>query len=157
MEERESDPEPVRISAPGAKAAKVLPIAARQPEVKAEPRYEQEITSREVSRAEIVKGFEYAKDRYVTLTKEELAAITPQTAREMQILEFVPLSAVDPIYFESTYYLGPEKQGEKAYQLLAHAMEEMERVALATGSVAVGGWSSLNSSGAQAWRRCQVR
>jgi DNA end-binding protein Ku len=49
----------------------------------------------------------------------------------MQILEFVPLSAVDPIYFESTYYLGPEKQGEKAYQLLTQAMEGMERVALA--------------------------
>ena len=51
-------------------------------------------------------------DRYVTLTKEELAAITPRTAREMQIVEFVQLAEVDPICFETSYYVAPDKGGE---------------------------------------------
>jgi len=80
---------------------------------------------------ELVKGYEIAKDEYVRVDTEELDRLQAAESEAMQILEFVPLSAVDPIYFESTYYLGPEKQGEKAYQLLTQAMEGMERVALA--------------------------
>ena len=89
------------------------------------------VCQRDVKYEELVKGYEIAKDEYVRVDPEELDRLQAAESEAMQILEFVPLSAVDPIYFESTYYLGPEKQGEKAYQLLAQAMEEMERVALA--------------------------
>lgn len=86
---------------------------------------------REVSRSELVKGYEYAKDRYVTLTKEDLAAITPQTAREMQIVEFVQLSEVDPIYFETSYYVAPDKGGERAYSLLFESLRQSGFVGVA--------------------------
>jgi len=89
------------------------------------------VCQREVKYDELVKGYEIAKDEYVRIDPDELERLQAAESEAMQILEFVPLSAVDPIYFESTYYLGPEKQGEKAYQLLAQAMEDMERVALA--------------------------
>jgi len=89
------------------------------------------VCQREVKYDELVKGYEIAKDEYVRIDPDELERLQAAESEAMQILEFVPLSAVDPIYFESTYYLGPENQGEKAYQLLAQAMEDMERVALA--------------------------
>ena len=66
-----------------------------------------------VERSELVKGYEYAK--FVTISKEDLEKITPETAREMQILEFVKLDEVDPIYFETSYYVTPERAGERAY------------------------------------------
>ena len=89
------------------------------------------VCQREVNYDELVKGYEISKDQYVRISKEELDELQASESDAMQILEFVPLSAVDPIYYESTYYLGSEKQGEKAYLLLAQAMEEMKRVALA--------------------------
>jgi len=87
--------------------------------------------NRDVNYDELVKGYEVEKDQYVRITQDELDQLQAAESDAMQILEFVPLTAVDPIYFESTYYLGAEKQGEKAYQLLAQAMEDMGRVALA--------------------------
>ena len=89
------------------------------------------VCQREVKYEELTKGYEITKDEYVRIEQEELDRLQAAESEAMQILEFVPLSAVDPIYFESTYYLGVEKQGEKAYQLLAQAMEDMQRVALA--------------------------
>ncbi|MBC8166381.1 MAG: Ku protein [Bryobacteraceae bacterium] len=86
---------------------------------------------REIPRSEIVKGYEYARDQYVEITKEELALLTPQTAREMQIVEFVKLSEVDPIYFETSYYSAPDKGGEKAYSLLFEALRKSGFVGLA--------------------------
>jgi DNA end-binding protein Ku len=67
----------------------------------------------------------------VTLTKDELAAITPRTAREMQILEFVQLSEVDPIYFETSYYAAPDKGGERAYSLLFESLRQSGFVGVA--------------------------
>ena len=84
-----------------------------------------------VDRSEIVKGYEFAKDRYVTFTDEELKALEAEANRAIDIHEFVPLSRVDPIYFEDAHYLGPEKGAEKAYHLLAEAMRETDQVALA--------------------------
>ncbi len=84
-----------------------------------------------VPRSELVKGYEYEKGRFVTISKEELEKITPETAREMQILEFVKLAEVDPIYFETSYYVTPEKAGERAYALLFEAMRKSGYVALA--------------------------
>jgi DNA end-binding protein Ku len=85
-----------------------------------------------VPRNELVRGYEYAKDQYVRFTDEELKALEGETSKVIDIAEFVPLSKVDPIYFEKAYYLGPDKGGEKAYRLLADAMAESDRVALAS-------------------------
>jgi DNA end-binding protein Ku len=84
-----------------------------------------------VERSTLVKGYEFAKDQYVQFTEEELKALEAEVSRMIDITEFVPLAQVDPIYFEKTYYLGPDKGGEKAYRLLADAMLKAERVALA--------------------------
>jgi DNA end-binding protein Ku len=84
-----------------------------------------------VDRAELVRGYEFAKDQYVRVSEEELKALEGEASKLIDIAEFVPLDKVDPIYFEKTYYLGPDKGGEKAYRLLAEAMTASERVALA--------------------------
>ena len=84
-----------------------------------------------VDRAELVRGYEFAKDQYVRVSDEELKALEGEASKLIDIAEFVPLEKVDPIYFEKTYYLGPDKGGEKAYRLLADAMTKSERVALA--------------------------
>jgi DNA end-binding protein Ku len=84
-----------------------------------------------VGRADLVRGYEFAKDQYVRVSDEELKALEGEASKVIDISEFVPLAAVDPIYFEKTYYLGPDKGGEKAYRLLADAMAKTDRVALA--------------------------
>jgi DNA end-binding protein Ku len=84
-----------------------------------------------VERNTLVKGYEFAKDQYVQFTEDEIKALEGEASKMIDIAEFVPLSLVDPIYFESSYYLGPDKGGEKAYRLLAEAMEKTGRVALA--------------------------
>jgi len=71
------------------------------------------------------------KDQYVRFTDEEIKSLEGEASKLIDIEEFVPLSTVDPIYFEKTYYLGPDKGGEKPYRLLADAMAKTERVALA--------------------------
>ncbi len=85
-----------------------------------------------VERSDLVKGYEVAKDQYVRVTDEELKALEGEASKVIDITEFVPLPKVDPIYFEKTYHLGPDKGGEKAYRLLAEAMATTDRVALAT-------------------------
>jgi len=84
-----------------------------------------------VERGSLVKGYEFAKDQYVQFTDEELKALEGEASQMIDIAEFVPLAQVDPIYFEKTYYLGPDKGGEKAYRLLSDAMKSSGRVALA--------------------------
>ena len=122
---RVSDPLPFMAPSRGAAPARVPPAPAPAPPPLPEPEV------REVRREEIVKGYEYAKDRYVKLTKEELAGITPQTAREAQMLEFVQLSEVDPIYFETSYYVAPDKGGERACALLFEALRQSGYVGVA--------------------------
>jgi DNA end-binding protein Ku len=82
------------------------------------------VCNRNVERSEIVKGYEYEKDQYVLFSEEELDKIEPPSARVMEILEFVKLSEMDPVYFDSSYYVSPEDAGVKAYQLLMKAMEQ---------------------------------
>jgi DNA end-binding protein Ku len=84
-----------------------------------------------VDRSALVRGYEFAKDQYVRFTDEELKTLEGEASKVIDISEFVPLPMVDPIYFEKTYYLGPDKGGEKAYRLLADAMAKTDRVALA--------------------------
>jgi len=84
-----------------------------------------------VPRSEMVKGFEYKKGRYVVFEDAELKALDEKATHGVEIAEFVPKDAVDPVYFEKTYYLGPDKGGEKGYALLAQAMATVDEVALA--------------------------
>jgi DNA end-binding protein Ku len=84
-----------------------------------------------VPRDHIVKGYEFGKDQYVLFSPEELKAIEEESTKQMEISEFVPLSAVDPLYFESGYFLGPDKGAERPYRLLAKALEESQHAAVA--------------------------
>jgi DNA end-binding protein Ku len=83
-----------------------------------------------VPRDEMVKGYEFAKDQYVMFTPEELKALEEAGTHTAEITEFVPIESVDPIYFDKTYYLAPDKGGNKPYALLARALRESERCAL---------------------------
>ncbi len=87
--------------------------------------------ARVIERRELVKGYEFAKDRYVTFTDAELQALAAAPSPAIEIHEFVPLARVDPLYFATGHYLGPDAGGEQAYQLLATAMREAGRVAVA--------------------------
>jgi DNA end-binding protein Ku len=84
-----------------------------------------------VPREDMVKGYEFAKDRYVTFKEEELKALEEQSTQTIEVVEFVPIQKVDPVYFDKTYYLGPDKGGAKAYKLLSEVMKATGRVALA--------------------------
>jgi DNA end-binding protein Ku len=84
-----------------------------------------------VPREDMIKGYEFAKDQYVTFTTEELKALEEKATQTVDIAEFVPLDKVDPVYFDKPYYLAPEKGGEKAYHLLAEVMRDTGRCALA--------------------------
>jgi len=84
-----------------------------------------------IPRTEIVKGYEYEKDRYVVVEDEEIKKVAPQTAKVMEILEFVKGDDVDPIYLETSYYLAPEEAGEKPYALLFEALKKAGYVGVA--------------------------
>ena len=84
-----------------------------------------------LERSDIVKGYEYRKDEYVIIDPEEIKKIEPRTAKTMEILEFVKASEVDPVYFESSYYMVPDEAGRRPYALLTKALEESEYVAIA--------------------------
>ena len=84
-----------------------------------------------VPRTEIVKGYEYEKDRYVVLEDEEIKKVAPSTAKVMEILEFVKTAEVDPIYFETSYYMAPDDAGEKPYALLYDTLKRTGYVGVA--------------------------
>ncbi len=88
-----------------------------------------------VERSEMIKGYEFAKDQYVQFTPEELKALEETTTQSIDIGQFVPLESVDPVYFDGTYYLAPDKGGAKPYSLLATALTK-------TKQCAVGRWIS---------------
>jgi DNA end-binding protein Ku len=83
-----------------------------------------------IDRTDIVKGFEYAKGQYVLFTEEELDALEAAKTNSLEIVEFVPASTVDWIYISKTYYLGPDKGGDKAYKLLSEAMDRTAKIAV---------------------------
>src|SRR4029079_2299753 len=84
-----------------------------------------------VPREDMVKGYEFAKDQYVRFTDEEIKALQEKATQTIEIAEFVPAAQVDPLYFDTAYFLGPDKGGDKAYSLLAEAMRKTGRAALA--------------------------
>jgi DNA end-binding protein Ku len=86
---------------------------------------------KEVPYEKIVKGYEYAPDQYVVLSRDELSELDPQRTRAIEIQDFVDLDKIDPIYFEQPYYLGPDKGAAHAYALLVQAMKEARKVAVA--------------------------
>jgi DNA end-binding protein Ku len=90
-----------------------------------------ESDGKEVPYEKIVKGYEYAPDQYVVLSRDELSELEPQRSRAIEIQDFVDLDDIDPIYFEQPYYLGPDKGAERAYALLVQAMKDARKVAIA--------------------------
>jgi DNA end-binding protein Ku len=85
----------------------------------------------EISRDDVVKGYEYRKGEYVVIEPEEIKKIEPRTAKAMEILEFVKAEEVDPIYFESSYYMVPEEAGRRPYALLQKALEDSNFIGVA--------------------------
>jgi len=83
-----------------------------------------------VAREDMAKGYEFAKDQYVMFTPEELKALEEAGTHTAEITEFVPVKAIDPVFFDKAYYLGPDKGGAKPYALLARALKESGRCAL---------------------------
>ncbi len=84
-----------------------------------------------VERDELAKGYEFSKGQYVLFSPEELKALEPKATNAIEIHEFLPIDQVDPIYYEKSYYLGPDKGGERPYRLLARVMRQTGRCALA--------------------------
>jgi DNA end-binding protein Ku len=88
-----------------------------------------------VERTDMVKGYEFAKDQYVTFTVEELKELEEKGTQTIEIQEFVPAESIDPIYYDKAYFLGPDKGGAKPYALLAESMRQ-------TGKTAVGRYAA---------------
>jgi DNA end-binding protein Ku len=87
-----------------------------------------------VERADTLKGYEFEKGKYVRFTAEELKDLEEESTQDIDIVEFVPVSAIDPIFYDKPYYLGPGKRGEKPFVLLAEALLQSNRVGVGTYS-----------------------
>lgn len=87
--------------------------------------------NREVQWEEIVRGYEYQRDRFVVMRDEDFESIPTKQTRSIDIIDFCRLEEIDPIYYEKSYYLGPEETGKKAYNLLVSALRDTGRVAVA--------------------------
>ncbi len=86
--------------------------------------------SQPVAAADVLKGFEVAKDRYVTVDRGELEELAPERSRTIDVEQFVDSSAIDPIYYDVSYYAVPERDHERAFGLLVDAMRETKRMAI---------------------------
>src|SRR5437588_4392703 len=86
---------------------------------------------RTIERSEIVKGYEFSRGQYVLFTEEELKALEEKSTQQIDIVEFLPSSEIDPIYFQKANYIAPDRGGDRAYTLLAKALEQTGRWALA--------------------------
>ena len=90
-----------------------------------------QVEDKPIQRSEIVKGYEYEKDKYVVIEDEEIKKVAPKTAKTMEVLEFVKSAEVDPIFFDASYYLAPDEAGEKPYSLLFEALRQSGCVGVA--------------------------
>lgn len=122
---------PIRLYA----AARSSRIALHQLHRKCSTRLRQPLfcptCNRIVERSEVVKGYETEEGQYVLIDPEEVKEIAPPSARSMDILAFVPSAEIDPLYFDSSYFVVPEDQGRKPYLLLTRTLEETHRVGIA--------------------------
>jgi DNA end-binding protein Ku len=122
---------PVRLFS-GARGSRIsFNMLHRDDHVRLKQQYICPAEDKVVERDEIVKGYEYRKGEYVIIDPEELKKIEPKTAKAMEILEFVNADEVDPVYFESSYYLQPDEGGEKPYSLLVQALKETDYMGIA--------------------------
>jgi DNA end-binding protein Ku len=103
--------------------------------VRVKQQYYSPADNKVLDKNEIIKGYEYARDQFVTFTDEELKALEADRSNHIEIVEFVPLETFDFVQIEKSYYLGADKGGDKAYRLLSQAMT-------AKGKVAVGRWAA---------------
>lgn len=103
--------------------------------VRVKQQYYSPVDGKVLDKSEIVKGYEYARDQFVTFSEEELKALEANRSNHIEIVEFVPLSTFDLVQVEKSYYLGADKGGDKAYRLLSKAMDHK-------GKVAVGRWAA---------------
>lgn len=90
-----------------------------------------QVEDKPIQRSDIVKGYEYEKDKYVVVEDEEIKKVAPRTAKTMEVLEFVKSTEVDPIFFDASYYLAPDEAGEKPYSLLFEALKQSGCVGVA--------------------------
>ena len=84
-----------------------------------------------VPREEIIRGYEIAPDQYILMTDEELESVSPERSRTIEIVEFIDMKEVDPVYYDHPYYLVPSKGGEKAYRLLVEVLHRTNKAGLA--------------------------
>lgn len=103
--------------------------------VRVKQQYYSPVDGKVMDKGEIIKGYEYARDQFVTFTDEELKALEADRSNHIEIVEFVPIETFDFIQIEKTYYLGADKGGDKAYRLLSEAMTSKKKVA-------VGRWAA---------------
>jgi DNA end-binding protein Ku len=89
-------------------------------------------SGKEVPWEDVVKGYQYEDDKYVVLTEEDFRRANPEASKTVDIVAFVDVADIDPLYFETPYYLGPSKRGEKAYALLRDAMAKAGKAGIAT-------------------------
>jgi DNA end-binding protein Ku len=89
------------------------------------------VCGEKVEYADLVKGYEYEKGSYVTLSESDLKSVSPEATQSVDIVEFVDLDQIDPMYFDTPYYLEPEKKGRHAYALLRESLREAKKVGIA--------------------------
>jgi DNA end-binding protein Ku len=126
----------VRVSEPDVFEMPISSPMMRLPETPAREAFERsspgyEAPSPEVAYEEIRKGYEVAPGQYVSMTREELAALAPERSRVIDVEQFVNVSAVDPIYFESRYYVVPDREWSAPFRVLRQAMAAADRMAIA--------------------------
>ncbi len=92
--------------------------------------YVDAITGEVVERSSMTKGYEHTRDQFVVFNEEELKQLESPKTNQLELIEFVPQSSVDPIYIEKSYYLGPDKGGDRAYRLLAQSLEQTNKFAV---------------------------
>jgi len=123
---------PVKIYSTGESSRKVsFNMIWKERGVRVRQQYIDPADGAVVPKEEIVKGYEFAKDQYVLFTPEELEVVEAPKSDEIEIVSFVPADSVGRLYFNKAYYLGPDKGGSRAYRLLAAALRQTERVAIA--------------------------
>ena len=122
---------PVQLFAAGeSKAAVSFNMLHKKDGARLKQQYVCSKDGEKVERSDTVKGYEFQKGQYVVFTPEEIKALEEKATGAIDIVEFLPAAQVDRIWLDRTYYLGPDKGGERAYKLLAEALEQTKRVAI---------------------------